>query len=130
LGASTTIFCRILSTDVIFSVSYVLLITLVIHTYTLTYTDDIQDVYAFWVAYVFIGCYGLEMVLKLLGLGLREYFSSPWNCFDCLVTMCGLVRNGETVPNFGLLRRYLTLLQRQSGITPDFCPKVPKPASS
>jgi hypothetical protein len=29
-------------------------------------------VYAFWVAYVFIGCYTLEMFLKLLGLGFRE----------------------------------------------------------
>jgi hypothetical protein len=46
--------------------------TAVIHTYTLTYTGDIQDVYAFWVAYVFIGCYTLEMLLKLLGLGFRD----------------------------------------------------------
>jgi hypothetical protein len=29
-------------------------------------------VYAFWVAYVFIGCYTLEMLLKLLGLGFRD----------------------------------------------------------
>ena len=62
------------------------------HTYTLTYTNDIQDVYAFWVAYMFVGCYTLELLLKLLGLGLREYFSSPWNCFDCLVTLSGLIR--------------------------------------
>jgi hypothetical protein len=68
---------------------------IVIHTYTLTYTDDIQDVYAFWVAYMFVAIYTLELLLKLLGLGFRDYFSSPWNCFDCLVTVSGLIRKAQ-----------------------------------
>ena len=29
--------------------------------------------------------YFLEMVLKLIGLGARKYFSSPWNCLDFII---------------------------------------------
>ena len=36
---------------------------------------------------IFISLYTLEMCLKLLALGFREYFSHRWNCFDCFITM-------------------------------------------
>ena len=32
----------------------------------------------------------LEMAIKLIGLGPRQYVASPWNVFDGLVTLMGL----------------------------------------
>ena len=35
--------------------------------------------------------YTLEAALKLLGLGVRRYFSSWWNVFDFAITSLGIV---------------------------------------
>jgi hypothetical protein len=34
---------------------------------------------------VFFGFYALEMILKGVGLGLRQYFEDPWNDFDFIL---------------------------------------------
>ena len=34
-------------------------------------------------------CFSLEMLVKLLALGPRAYFSSSWNWLDCIVVFNG-----------------------------------------
>ncbi len=36
--------------------------------------------------YVFLGLFMTEMLLKMYGLGLRLYFQSSFNIFDCVVS--------------------------------------------
>ncbi|KAM7445212.1 hypothetical protein ABFA07_006340 [Porites harrisoni] len=40
---------------------------------------------------VFLTFFFLEMMLKLFGLGINNYFASSFNCFDCAVVWCGFV---------------------------------------
>ena len=35
---------------------------------------------------VFLTFFFLEMMLKLFGLGINNYFASSFNCFDCAVS--------------------------------------------
>ena len=35
---------------------------------------------------VFLTFFFLEMMLKLFGLGIHNYFASSFNCFDCAVS--------------------------------------------
>ena len=34
----------------------------------------------------FLTFFFIEMMLKLYGLGIRQYFASSFNCFDCVVS--------------------------------------------
>ncbi|KAK3752731.1 hypothetical protein QZH41_018699, partial [Actinostola sp. cb2023] len=43
-----------------------------------------------WYNVLFIAIYCTEALLKLVGLGAREYFNSGFNCFDFVVTVLGL----------------------------------------
>ncbi len=36
--------------------------------------------------FVFLGLFMLEMIIKMYGLGVRMYFQSSFNIFDCLVS--------------------------------------------
>ena len=40
---------------------------------------------------IFIVIYTIEMLLKMVGLGMSEYLRKPWNIFDCIVTLTGIV---------------------------------------
>lgn len=40
---------------------------------------------------IFVSIYVVEMIMKLIGLGPREYFKSGWNRFDCVVTILGFI---------------------------------------
>ncbi|KAI1883209.1 hypothetical protein AGOR_G00242850 [Albula goreensis] len=40
-------------------------------------------VFLYYAEFVFLGLFLLEMFLKMYGLGLRLYFHSSFNCFDC-----------------------------------------------
>eukprot|EP00062_Callorhinchus_milii_P016769 gi/632968409/ref/XP_007900510.1/ PREDICTED: two pore calcium channel protein 1 [Callorhinchus milii] len=44
-----------------------------------------------WSYIVFLSIYGVEMLLKISGLGPSEYFTSGWNLFDFLVTILAFV---------------------------------------
>ncbi|EDO47517.1 predicted protein [Nematostella vectensis] len=35
--------------------------------------------------------YGTEALLKIIGLGAKQYFRSGWNCFDFIVTVLGII---------------------------------------
>ena len=37
--------------------------------------------------FVFLGLFMLEMVIKMYGLGVRMYFQSSFNIFDCVVSI-------------------------------------------
>ena len=37
--------------------------------------------------YVFVAIFIMEMLMKMIGLGLKSYFSTSWNRFDCVVTL-------------------------------------------
>lgn len=41
--------------------------------------------------YVFTTFFILEMLLKLLGLGLIGYFTDPYNIFDCVIVVSSAV---------------------------------------
>jgi hypothetical protein len=47
------------------------------------YTDKLN--LAFTVFFI------IEMVIKLLGYGLREYFADGYNIFDCLIVLASIV---------------------------------------
>merc|ERR1719369_1530037 len=55
------------------------------------HTNAEQSIYSSWVSLIFISIYTVEMILKLIGLGIPKYFKSPWNTFDCLITLLGIV---------------------------------------
>ncbi|KAJ8346886.1 hypothetical protein SKAU_G00282870 [Synaphobranchus kaupii] len=44
-----------------------------------------------WSYIIFLSIYGMEILLKISGLGPMEYFSSGWNLFDFLVTLFALL---------------------------------------
>lgn len=44
-----------------------------------------------WIYSCFIGIFLIEAVLKIIGLGFFDYFSSGWNCFDISVTLVSVV---------------------------------------
>merc|ERR1719183_2577115 len=41
--------------------------------------------------YIFLGIYIIEMMLKMLGLGFKQYFKDPWNKFDFVLVMLSIV---------------------------------------
>ncbi|XP_013405220.1 voltage-dependent calcium channel type A subunit alpha-1 [Lingula anatina] len=43
------------------------------------------DAFLYGAEYAFLGCFCLEMFIKLYGLGFRMYFKSSFNIFDCVV---------------------------------------------
>merc|ERR1712142_496654 len=55
------------------------------------HTNTDQSIYSSWVSLIFVTIYTGEMVLKLIGLGITKYFSSPWNIFDFVITIMGIV---------------------------------------
>ncbi|XP_036409855.1 voltage-dependent R-type calcium channel subunit alpha-1E-like isoform X2 [Megalops cyprinoides] len=44
---------------------------------------DWLSVFLYYAEFVFLGLFLMEMFLKMYGLGLRLYFHSSFNCFDC-----------------------------------------------
>ncbi|CAH1802030.1 unnamed protein product [Owenia fusiformis] len=50
-----------------------------------------QDYKISWYTLIFVAIYVVEMILKILGLGPKDYFTSGWNLFDFFVTMAALV---------------------------------------
>lgn len=40
---------------------------------------------------VFTGIFTLEMIIKLLALGFKNYFRSMFNIFDCMVVISGFI---------------------------------------
>lgn len=66
--------------------SFIILNTIVMlvshfgESYIITQTLDILN-------YIFAIIFTIEMILKLIGLGFKQYFSDGWNIFDCCVTV-------------------------------------------
>eukprot|EP00088_Acartia_fossae_P037775 TRINITY_DN3900_c0_g1_i4.p1 TRINITY_DN3900_c0_g1~~TRINITY_DN3900_c0_g1_i4.p1 ORF type:complete len:917 (-),score=53.70 TRINITY_DN3900_c0_g1_i4:656-3406(-) len=81
-------------------------VLLILQTCLLDSPTQRQDIYAFWVSYIFIGAYIIEVILKLIGLGIREYFKSLWNIFDFIVTLSGvtsIVLTEFDIPSFYII---------------------------
>ena len=57
---------------------------LIVQTGSMEHTNAEQSIYSSWVSLIFVTIYTVEMILKLIGLGMTKYFSSPWNIFDCI----------------------------------------------
>lgn len=76
-----------------------------------TYIDDGYG----WVYSLFAIIYGVEMVLKLSGLGFTAFFTLGWNIFDTVITLVaivGLVTASEGVPfSFLYILRCLRVLK-------------------
>jgi len=66
-------------------------VLLVVQAGLIQTTDQDHIVYNPDVGMVFVFLYGVEVLLKILGMGLSGYFSCPWNAFDFLVTSSSLV---------------------------------------
>eukprot|EP01050_Picozoa_sp_SAG11_P014953 SAG11_NODE_1893_length_4102_cov_4.762678_1_plen_891_part_00 len=60
-----------------------IVMAMVSHNSPQWYSDLLDDL-----NHVFVWIFVCEMVLRLVGLGVRGYFKSNWNKFDCLV-VCG-----------------------------------------
>lgn len=58
--------------------------------YLVTRHMKIGDTTASWITAGFITFYIFEALLKMLGLGLYNYFRSGWNIYDFIVTIAGL----------------------------------------
>ncbi|XP_072443460.1 two pore channel protein 1 isoform X2 [Chiloscyllium punctatum] len=63
-----------------------------------------------WSYIVFLTIYGVEMLLKITGLGPSEYFTSGWNLFDFLVTVFAFV--GIVVLAFDMEPFYFIVILR------------------
>lgn len=62
--------------------------------------------------YVFTVYFGLEMLVKLVGLGLRKYASEGMNWFDGIVTVAGLVEMAlDFSPANNAMGSYLSVLR-------------------
>ena len=44
----------------------------------------------------FSAIFFIEMVVKLLGLGVKNYFKDPFNAFDCLIVLTSALDVGFT----------------------------------
>lgn len=58
---------------------------------------------------IFIIIYTIEMVLKMIGLGMMDYLKSPWNTFDCIITLAGIVCVALT--EFNIKSYYIMILR-------------------
>ncbi|PNF19757.1 Two pore calcium channel protein 1 [Cryptotermes secundus] len=60
----------------------------------LEFNDDLQEsalsFSASWDTILFVGLFVVEVVLKILGLGITQYFGSGWNIYDFSVTLLSL----------------------------------------
>ncbi|GIX76970.1 two pore calcium channel protein 1 [Caerostris darwini] len=76
--------------------------------------ETTEDIYG-WVSIAFVAFYTVEVSLKIIGLGVIEYFSSKWNRFDFGVTflaICGLIAEQFRFPfSFVTILRTLRLLR-------------------
>ena len=46
---------------------------------------EFWETFLFYAEFVFLGLFGIELVLKLYGLGVRAYMRSSFNVFDLVV---------------------------------------------
>ena len=84
-------------------------VLLVVQTSTIDYADTKQTIYSEWVSVTFIAIYTLEMILKLIGLGVTNYCRSPWNVFDCVITIAGIICIALT--EVGIQSYYIMILR-------------------
>eukprot|EP00049_Salpingoeca_infusionum_P014061 m.261974 g.261974 ORF g.261974 m.261974 type:complete len:2012 (+) comp15585_c0_seq2:444-6479(+) len=63
----------------------------------------------FYCDIVFSVVFGLELILKLIGLGPKGYFSSGWNVIDFVVVVVSIVSLAAINSNLGALRAVRTL---------------------
>ncbi|KAK4878004.1 hypothetical protein RN001_010510 [Aquatica leii] len=66
-----------------------MLIRIFISTDTLE--EGARNLSASWDACLFLSLFGLEAILKIIGLGWAEYVSSGWNIFDISVTYAAII---------------------------------------
>ncbi len=60
---------------------------------------------------VFTAIFGLEALVKLMGLGLRQYFRSPWNWFDFSIVAGSIAATAADFSSVGLLLRVFRVLR-------------------
>lgn len=51
----------------------------------------------YWGNVVFTILFTVEMIMSMIGLGLKGYFSDGFNCFDCVVVVLSLVELGAQI---------------------------------
>lgn len=44
-----------------------------------------------YINYVFLGIFVLELIFKIIGLGIKEYFNDRYNDFDCFIVFFSLI---------------------------------------
>jgi two pore calcium channel protein 1 len=74
-----------------------------------TSTADIEYIESSWITLSFVCFYGMEVALKIVGLGITGYFHSGWNVFDFLVTVLALV--GLITEAFGIPFSFIFILR-------------------
>jgi hypothetical protein len=72
--------------------------------------SEALTVLLFWISMTFTVIFTIEVIVKLIGLGIKQYFRDPWCMFDFFVTLLSLVQipldvaAKQSVPAFNLLR--------------------------
>ncbi|XP_071790581.1 two pore channel protein 1-like isoform X1 [Asterias amurensis] len=62
-----------------------------------------------WYDWTFMGIYGAEIILKVIGLGVTGYLNSGWNVFDFVVTVIAVL--GIAVESLNSAFYYLVILR-------------------
>ena len=60
---------------------------------------------------VFTVIFGVEALLKIVGLGPRQYFSAIWNCFDFLLAVAGVASAIASVGSVATMLRIFRALR-------------------
>ena len=77
---------------------------------------EFWETFLFYAEFVFLGLFGIELVLKLYGLGVRAYMRSSFNVFDLVVIIGKEVFNRLTdfwsyERFFSTKTQYLSIIQ-------------------
>jgi hypothetical protein len=69
--------------------------------------SEALTVLLFWISMTFTVIFTIEVIVKLIGLGIKQYFRDPWCIFVTLLSLVQIpldVAAKQSVPAFNLLR--------------------------
>ena len=86
-------FCEYLSKNKCFS--YFISLSIILNTVVLSFDEYPEDLYQNMILekinIVFFTIFFVEMVIKIIGYGLRDYFKDSFNTFDCIIVLISCI---------------------------------------
>ncbi|XP_042231863.1 two pore calcium channel protein 1-like isoform X2 [Homarus americanus] len=76
----------------VYAVIVVNALTLLVSTILLSASGQpiTHDLHVTWDQIIFVAFYGMEAIIKMIGLGFKRYFYSGWNIYDFIVTVLSM----------------------------------------